>query len=449
MSQQSSTTNAPITQNVWNKTPPHSPSHINEAEFPTPSVAAKLAREEKRARATSQRERKALAEAAMTGGKTKATTSDSAGQALPTPISMMPHKQAQMAEPVSAPEPESGEGSDGKSEGGCPLASDMNDSLFSPVSKSTKARTAGDEQGSAAILGGGITPSENRFEVLGQLEHTPDNNTGRAQPQTKSSADCQTKAPKAPKPRKVAKKGKALLSETDKRRVESSGVGPFTPAQKARRTGIPYNGRDSPLAGHRARGRQDRRMSGRQNETSGILGEDPEWREVDDLEGLDISFLDAAASAMETRTPLAAIEPTPEAEPRGSPPIPPPTFQSLPLDIAAAAEPRPTPNSTVHATPEMRAGDTQTAQVHTPKSELEVDRSVSAAMTVDDEGPQVITQPVPPHEPITTKIKELEFSFPADDFEPSRGNDPCYAYDNLNNEQMEGWPETEGYSFLV
>ncbi|KAI0689240.1 hypothetical protein BC835DRAFT_1418683 [Cytidiella melzeri] len=54
-----------------------------------------------------------------------------------------------------------------------------------------------------------------------------------------------------------------------------------------------------------------------------------------------------------------------------------------------------------------------------------------------------------PHEPVTQKPRELEFASPTQGFELPAGNDPCFAYNTLSEDQAEEWPRTPGATFLV
>ncbi|KAI0703030.1 hypothetical protein BC835DRAFT_1303272 [Cytidiella melzeri] len=468
MSQQVSNTNtnAAVAQSVWNKTPPPSPRLINEVEFPTPTAAARIAAEEKKARADALKERKAGTGAKDAWEKKDAAVSHTAEQALPTPLSAAPHRPAMPAEHTleSEPEAEVESGNSGQS----PHASDRGDSLFSPVLRRAKGGKAKHVQGKAdlpARKDEGAIQSQNRFEVLGQTTPALDDGTSGIAPQTSEAEAARQNSLRVPKPRKATKKGKLRPRgeiTTEEGRLISR---PNTPTPKSRRSGTPYDGRDSPLAEHRARGRQERRESGLHNDQVERADEDPEWRDVEDLDGLDISALTDARIA-----PASADEPAEAREHlllTGSQGLPPPT----PVPDWSNQFSSPNANVTPHHTSQAKAAHT-TSRTQTdemigaengeavpettndpPKGiddrDPSVDREASAAMTVDDEMPQIITQPVPTHEPTTAKIHELEFSFPTEDFELPRGNDPCFAYDNLDNEQMEGWPETEGHSFLV
>ncbi|KAI0688298.1 hypothetical protein BC835DRAFT_1308836 [Cytidiella melzeri] len=447
MSQQTSNANANTMQSVWNKTPPALPRPINETDFPTPIVAAQLAAEERKARNASQKERKALAGDKEVKEKAKSMVNATAEKTLLTPLSAAPHKPPQLVEEALASGPESeGEGKDNSQGVQTPSCED---SLFSPVLKGAKAGRARLAQGRddpPVYPGGDTITSQNRFEVLGQSDHTLSNEADYPPPKI---ADTETgpipqNRLRAPKPRKAARKGE--LHPRGTRRPQEEGLISRlnTPSPKSRRGETPYDGRDSPLAGHRARGRQDRRTSELHSELGGGANEDPEWGDVENLDELDISaIIDTAPTHAET-------QPAPGREHHRETPI------------ATATHHRTTPETEDHTTGGKRDGEvgaegavgasqrrtddnSERASNHatTPSQEP------NAEMTVDDEMPQVITQPLPTHEPTTTKIHELEFSFPTEDFELPRGNDPCYAYDNLDNEQMEGWPETMGHSFLV
>ncbi|KAI0687638.1 hypothetical protein BC835DRAFT_1309148 [Cytidiella melzeri] len=451
MAQKSPSTNTLATQSAWNKTPPPSPRLINETEFPTPGDAARIAAEERTARILALKNRKAALETGQYGEKTVATQDSSAIGAPPTPLSTIQQRATAIAQALPANERELAEESESNGRGLSTLAVD--DSLFSPVLRGARARESEDaleKTGDAGHTVGRLAPSANRFDVLGLSDHVPVGEAVDAptQPHEKLTHSTQKpegrevdsqEGPKMPKPRKVAKKG------------------------KARKRGTPYDGRDSPLAGHKAQGRQARRASELRDELSGQTEEDPEWREVEDLDGLDISaFPDGTVLSIGGETSASGLGTDMAAESPGLPPLTSTRRTLLQLNSPAInvhsprlTTPTTQPTPVALASPivlvqaGMTTGDSEgQTRVHDAR-EHSVLHEQNAEMTIDDKGPHIITQPLPPHEPITLKIKELEFSFPADSFEPSRGNDPCYAYDNLDNEQMTDWPETPGYSFLV
>ncbi|KAI0684272.1 hypothetical protein BC835DRAFT_1422378 [Cytidiella melzeri] len=431
MSQQTPATPEAITAlRAWNTTPPPplSPRLLNSINFPTPDAAAKCAAEEKLTRITTQKERKALAEARKAEEEATAKARAQAGATIPTPLSNATHKPPQPLENHHALKPVTNDGEEDR-ETKTPDPS-LDKSFFSPVAHGTKHRRSG-------------------YEVLGQLPHSLLEGADKAE--GGSTGTCRRQAARPPKQRKAPHKGKICAVRDTEPTNEGHNNRPDTPTPKIRRGGAPYGGRDSPLASHRQQGRQRRKLSGLHEGRDEHMEEDAEWKEVNNLDRIDIScILDDAPTLSEALYPsshLDALRTVPGHSPLIKTPPYAPTESLLPLTIII-----PQPVTLPLASAALQANTSQ-GSAHpnispwdTPTTSSIPYRSISE---LHNEQPQIITQALTAHEPLTTKIEELKFLYPADDFELPRGDDPCFAYDNLDNDQMEDWPLMTGHSFLV
>ncbi|KAI0686402.1 hypothetical protein BC835DRAFT_1309541 [Cytidiella melzeri] len=360
---------------------------------------------------------------------------------LPTLLSAPPHSPLQKTSKatVSDSEPEHGN----KKESQTNTALSQGDSLFSPVRGGATKKRGGSARGmtrSQSTPGIPEVASENRFELLGQTVLT---SNGAVNESTALPPPVQLPTATALEhPRRKKQRRESLRPAQQGRSRNVKG-----PNAKAMKRGILYSGRDSRLAGYRASGCQECRVSKLSEAQELKMEEDAEWRE-------------RVATTEAPPKMTSILSPQTEAQ-----------MMHPRLDVHTLSQTTPTNSPCYH-----RSG-TSTRYSHTncadgtapttknnilvPEEDTAIPRvspaipgnngihKPAAPMVTDDKGPQTITQSPTPHEPICMKLEGLEFTFPAENSEPPRENNPCYAYNNLYHDQTRDWPRMTGHSFLV